>query len=90
MSRGGFRPHQRNARQFPLQVLLVPLPVLWRVQQPVNVMEHVPLGDVRPVLRPELPQCPIRDVVPPEFAVEGNGDTGCKMLPVPRRVSVPH
>ena len=86
VSRGGF-PHQWKARQFPFEVLLIPLPVLRRMQQAVDVMEDVPLGDVRPALRPELCQRPVGDVVAPEFAVEGVGVEG-EALGIPRKVKV--
>jgi len=68
--------HQRYPGQLALEVFLVPRPVLRRMEQAIDVVEDVPLGHVRPVLRPELSQRPIRDVVAPEFAVKGVGVEG--------------
>jgi hypothetical protein len=39
------------------------------VQQPVDVVEDVALRDALPVGRPELPQRPVGDVLPPVAAV---------------------
>jgi len=41
-----FPARQRNARQFALEVFLVPLPVLRRVQQAVDIVKDVLLGQV--------------------------------------------
>jgi len=55
---------ERNARQLALQVGGVALAILGMVQDGVDVVEDVPLGDGRvAVVGAELFECPVRDVL---------------------------
>ena len=54
-----------QVRQVPLEVRLIPLPICRVVEQTVDIMKDVPLADgLVPVMRPELCQRPIGDVLP--------------------------
>jgi len=68
LERLGIR-HERDARQVAFEVLGVAAAVFRVVEQGIDVVEDVPLRHRRAVPLPKLPQCPLRDVLPPPAAV---------------------
>ena len=76
----GFSPGgggERDARQLAAEVGGVALPVFGVMQHRIDVMKDVPLGDGRIVImRPELLQRPVGDVLATVAAVFGVGVEG--------------
>ena len=67
---------KRDMRQVALEVLGVALTIVRMMQEPIDVVEDIPLADLLAILRLELLERPIGDVLAPVAAVFGVGVEG--------------